>query len=137
MVVRRSAINRTATTRAFESKAPVPASVSSRIEGAGDMKMRALGRQGLKVSELGLGCMGLSDFYSSSGVTEAQGISLIQRALSLGVTFLDTADVYGPHTNEVTVGKALRGRRDSVGYRADSRNHQPEPLGGKPGGAPS
>ena len=78
------------------------------------MKMRALGRQGLKVSELGLGCMGLSDFYSSSGVTEAQGISLIQRALSLGVTFLDTADVYGPHTNEVTVGKALQGRRDSV-----------------------
>jgi aryl-alcohol dehydrogenase-like predicted oxidoreductase len=78
------------------------------------MKMRALGRQGLKVSELGLGCMGLSDFYSSSGVTEAQGISLIHRALALGVTFLDTADVYGPHTNEVTVGKALRGRRDSV-----------------------
>src|SRR6266851_7590837 len=78
------------------------------------MKTRALGRQGLKVSELGLGCMGLSDFYSSSGVTEAQGISLIQRALSLGVTFLDTADVYGPHTNEVTVGKALQGRRDSV-----------------------
>jgi len=78
------------------------------------MKMRALGGQGLKVSELGLGCMGLSDFYSSSGVTEAQGISLIHRALELGVTFLDTADVYGPHTNEVTVGKALRGRRDSV-----------------------
>src|SRR6266404_45503 len=63
------------------------------------MKMRELGRQGLKVSELGLGCMGLSDFYSSSGVTEAQGISLIHRALALGVTFLDTADVYGPHTN--------------------------------------
>jgi len=78
------------------------------------MKTRALGRQGLKVSELGLGCMGLSDFYSSSGVTEAQGISLIHRALALGVTFLDTADVYGPHTNEVTVGKALQGRRDSV-----------------------
>jgi len=78
------------------------------------MKMRELGRQGLKVSELGLGCMGLSDFYSSSGVTEAQGISLIHRALGLGVTFLDTADVYGPHTNEVTVGKALQGRRDSV-----------------------
>jgi len=78
------------------------------------MKMRALGGQGLKVSELGLGCMGLSDFYSSSGVTEAQGISLIHRALELGVTLLDTADVYGPHTNEVTVGKALRGRRDSV-----------------------
>ena len=78
------------------------------------MKTRQLGRQGLKVSELGLGCMGLSDFYSSSGATEAQGIALIHRALALGVTFLDTADVYGPHTNERTVGKALQGRRDSV-----------------------
>jgi aryl-alcohol dehydrogenase-like predicted oxidoreductase len=78
------------------------------------MKMRELGKQGLKVSELGLGCMGLSDFYSSSGVTEAQSISLIHRALALGVTFLDTADVYGPHTNELTVGKALHDRRDSV-----------------------
>jgi aryl-alcohol dehydrogenase-like predicted oxidoreductase len=78
------------------------------------MKMRKLGTQGLTVSELGLGCMGLSDFYSSSGVTEAEGISLIHRALELGLTFLDTADVYGPHTNEITVGKALQGRRDSV-----------------------
>ena len=78
------------------------------------MKMRQLGKQGLTVSELGLGCMGLSDFYSSSGVTEAEGIALIHRALALGVTFLDTADMYGPHTNEVTVGKALQGRRDSV-----------------------
>jgi aryl-alcohol dehydrogenase-like predicted oxidoreductase len=78
------------------------------------MKTRQLGKQGLTVSELGLGCMGLSDFYSSSTATEAQGISLIHRALALGVTFLDTADVYGPHTNERTVGKALQGRRDSV-----------------------
>jgi aryl-alcohol dehydrogenase-like predicted oxidoreductase len=78
------------------------------------MKTRPLGRQGLTVSELGLGCMGLSDFYSSSGATETQGISLIHRALALGVTFLDTADAYGPHTNERTVGKALQGRRDSV-----------------------
>lgn len=78
------------------------------------MKTRQLGKQGLKVSELGLGCMGLSDFYSSSAVTEAQGIELIHRALSLGVTFLDTADAYGPHTNEVLVGQALRGKRNSV-----------------------
>jgi aryl-alcohol dehydrogenase-like predicted oxidoreductase len=78
------------------------------------MKTRQLGRQGLQVSELGLGCMGLSDFYSSSGATEAQGIELIHRALALGVTFLDTADAYGPHSNEVTVGKALRGKRESV-----------------------
>src|SRR6202048_2063642 len=78
------------------------------------MKTRQLGRQGLTVSELGLGCMGLSDFYSSSGATETQGVSLIHRALAPGVTFLDTADAYGPHTNERTVGKALQGRRDSV-----------------------
>ncbi|MGB6352804.1 MAG: aldo/keto reductase [Steroidobacteraceae bacterium] len=78
------------------------------------MKMRQLGKQGLTVSEIGLGCMGLSDFYSSSAISEAEGIALIQRALALGVTFLDTADVYGPHTNEVTVGKALKGRRASV-----------------------
>jgi aryl-alcohol dehydrogenase-like predicted oxidoreductase len=58
--------------------------------------------------------MGLSDFYSSSGATEAHAIELIHRALALGVTFLDTADVYGPHSNEITVGKALRGKRDSV-----------------------
>jgi aryl-alcohol dehydrogenase-like predicted oxidoreductase len=78
------------------------------------MKVRLLGRQGLKVSDLGLGCMGLSEFYSSSGATEAEGVALIHRALDLGVTFLDTADVYGPHTNEGTVGRALQGRRDGV-----------------------
>ena len=78
------------------------------------MKARQLGGQGLTVSELGLGCMGLSDFYSSSGVTDAQGIALIQRALDLGVTFLDTADAYGPHTNERLLAKALQGRRESV-----------------------
>ena len=78
------------------------------------MKMRQLGRQGLTVSELGLGCMGLSDFYSSSAVTESQGIALIHRALDSGVTLLDTADAYGPHTNERLLSKALLGRRDSV-----------------------
>ena len=78
------------------------------------MDTRELGKQGLKVSTLGLGCMGLSDFYSTSGVTEAQAIALIHRALDLGMTFLDTADVYGPHSNERTVGKALKGRRESV-----------------------
>jgi aryl-alcohol dehydrogenase-like predicted oxidoreductase len=78
------------------------------------MKTRRLGGQGLRVSEIGFGCMGLSDFYSSSGATEQQGIELIHLALDLGVTFLDTADIYGPHTNERTVGKALKGRRDGV-----------------------
>jgi aryl-alcohol dehydrogenase-like predicted oxidoreductase len=78
------------------------------------MNKRRLGGEGLEVSELGLGCMGLSDFYSSSGATESEGVALIHAALELGVTFLDTADVYGPHTNERTVGKALAGRRDGV-----------------------
>ncbi|MDR3418662.1 MAG: aldo/keto reductase [Nevskia sp.] len=78
------------------------------------MQQRQLGKHGPRVSALGLGCMGLSDFYSSSGASEAQAIALIHRALDLGVTFLDTADVYGPHTNERTVGKALQGRRDRV-----------------------
>jgi aryl-alcohol dehydrogenase-like predicted oxidoreductase len=78
------------------------------------MKTRRLGDQGLEVSELGLGCMGLSDFYSSSGATESQGIALIQLALDQGVTLLDTADVYGPHTNERIVGKALKGRREGI-----------------------
>jgi aryl-alcohol dehydrogenase-like predicted oxidoreductase len=78
------------------------------------MKTRTLGSQGLQVSEIGLGCMGLSDFYSSSGATEDQAISLIHLALDMGVNFLDTSDAYGPHTNERTVGKALKGRRDDV-----------------------
>ena len=78
------------------------------------MKTRVLGSQGLKVSEIGLGCMGLSDFYSTSGATEGEAISLIHLALDLGVSFLDTSDAYGPHTNEITVGKALKGRRDGV-----------------------
>src|SRR5882762_5153253 len=56
------------------------------------VKIRQLGNQGLKVTELGLGCMGLSDFYSSSGFGETEGIALIHRALDLGVSFLDTAD---------------------------------------------
>jgi len=78
------------------------------------MHMRQLGTQGPQVSALGLGCMGLSDFYSSSGASEAEGIALIHRALDLGLNFLDTADVYGPHSNERTVGKALKNRRGKV-----------------------
>ncbi len=78
------------------------------------MKMRSLGSQGLRVAELGLGCMGLSDFYFTSRVSEPQAVSLIHRALDLGVSMLDTADVYGPHTNEIAVGKALAGRRAGV-----------------------
>lgn len=78
------------------------------------MQQRTLGRQGLKVSALGLGCMGLSDFYFSSSTSEADGIALIHRALDLGLSFLDTSDAYGPHSNERLVGKAIKDRRDQV-----------------------
>ena len=78
------------------------------------MKMRQLGQQGLKVSALGYGCMGLSDFYASGVMEEANGIAVIHRALDAGVNLLDTADMYGPWTNEQLVGKAVQGRRDKV-----------------------
>jgi aryl-alcohol dehydrogenase-like predicted oxidoreductase len=73
------------------------------------MEMRRLGTQGLEVGAIGLGCMGMSDFYGPRD--EAESVATIRRALDLGVTMLDTADVYGPHANEELVGRALRGRR--------------------------
>jgi aryl-alcohol dehydrogenase-like predicted oxidoreductase len=76
------------------------------------MQHRTLGTQGLTVSALGLGCMGMSDFYA--GRDDQASIDTIHRALDLGVTFLDTADMYGPFTNEELVGKAIRNRRDEV-----------------------
>lgn len=75
------------------------------------MKMRKLGPE-LEVSAIGLGCMGMSEFYS--GRDEAEAIATLHHALDLGVTFLDTADMYGPHTNEQLVGRALKGRRNQA-----------------------
>jgi aryl-alcohol dehydrogenase-like predicted oxidoreductase len=76
------------------------------------MEMRTLGTQGLEVSALGLGCMGMSEFYGRAD--EGEAIATIQRALELGVTFLDTADMYGWGANERLVGKAIEGRREDV-----------------------
>jgi aryl-alcohol dehydrogenase-like predicted oxidoreductase len=76
------------------------------------MQRRQLGRTGPLVSTMGLGCMGMSEFYGPRD--EAEGIATIHRALELGVNFLDTADVYGPFTNEELVGRAIAGRRDEV-----------------------
>ena len=69
------------------------------------MEQRRLGSQGLTVSALGLGCMGMSEFYA--GRDDAESLATIDRALALGITFLDTADAYGPHSNERLVGQAV------------------------------
>lgn len=76
------------------------------------MKTVSLGSQGLKVSRVGLGCMGMSDFYGDRDLAES--VATIQRAVDLGVTFFDTADMYGPFTNEQLLGRVLKGQRDRV-----------------------
>jgi aryl-alcohol dehydrogenase-like predicted oxidoreductase len=86
-------------------------SENARLEGR-SVDQRHLGSEGLIVSELGLGCMGMSEFYGRGD--EEESLATIHRAIGLGITFLDTADMYGPFTNEKLVGKAIAGRRDEV-----------------------
>jgi aryl-alcohol dehydrogenase-like predicted oxidoreductase len=92
------------------------------------MKTRTLGRSGPEVSAIGLGCMGMSAFYGGRAGTEDESIATLRRALDLGVTLFDTAEIYGPYANEELVGRALAGRRDQAFIATK--------FGITPGGAP-
>jgi aryl-alcohol dehydrogenase-like predicted oxidoreductase len=100
------------------------------------MKKRKLGTQGLAVSEQGLGCMGMSEFYGATD--EAESIATLNRAIELGINFFDTSDMYGPYKNEELLGKAFRGRRNEViiatkfGIQRDPTSETGRSINGRP-----
>lgn len=100
------------------------------------MKIKSLGSQGLKASELGLGCMGMSEFYGPGN--DEESIKTIHRAIELGINFFDTADAYGPFKNEELVGRAIKGKRDQLiiatkfGILRDPSNPMSRGISGKP-----
>jgi len=100
------------------------------------MKMKALGGQGIQASEIGLGCMGMSEFYGEHN--DADSIQTIHRAYDLGVTFFDTANIYGPFTNEILVGKAIKPFRNKItlatkfGIVRDPANPKARGINGRP-----
>lgn len=100
------------------------------------MKIKSLGSQGLYASEIGLGCMGMSEFYGPRN--DAESLKTIHRAIDLGITFFDTADMYGPYINEELLGKAIKGNRDKLtiatkfGIVRDPNNPAGRSINGKP-----
>ena len=101
------------------------------------MHTRQLGKNGPQVSAIGLGCMGMTDFYTTGSDTQ-EAVATLHRTLELGVTLLDTADMYGPHTNETLIGKAIAGKRDQVflaskfGFVRDPANPTVRRVNGRP-----
>lgn len=100
------------------------------------MLTKPLGSQGIKASQLGLGCMGMSEFYGATN--ESENLQTLHRAVELGISFWDTADAYGPHTNEILLSKALKGIRNKItlatkfGIVRDPKNPMARGLNGKP-----
>lgn len=101
------------------------------------MRTRTLAKNGPHISAIGLGCMGMTDFYTT-GSDPREAVATVHRALDLGVNFFDTADMYGPHTNERLIGQAIRGKREQVflaskfGIVRDPANPAARGLSGRP-----